>query len=356
MAAFRSIRGAMLAAIGETRGPLRGAGLSLLVLLAAILGACGPTHAEQYPQTIFTPRGDFAWMIQDLFSLILIMAAVVFVAVEGILLYAMLRFRRRAGQGVPPQIHGNSRLEIAWTIAPAVVLAVIAVPTVQTIFAGAAIPTEDVLQVRVVGHQWWWEFQLPDQKIVTANELHIPVGQKVVYTLESADVIHSFWIPALGGKRDVVTGHVNQIWYVAGEAGDFPGQCAEFCGLSHANMRLRVIAEPREQWEAWVRQMQAPGIAPGTGTPEALGQQVFLRSACVGCHTVAGTTAQGKVGPDLTHFGNRRILGAMVDNTPENLARWLKDPPGVKPGNKMPNLNLSDADVKALVAYLLSLK
>ncbi|MBI4495237.1 MAG: cytochrome c oxidase subunit II [Chloroflexi bacterium] len=335
------------------RSPLRWVPLALLLAATAVLSGC--LGMGEGPQTTIVPFSDHAQRIQDLYVLVFWMAAGVFVVVEAALVYATLRYRRRPDDVLPPQVHGNTRLEVAWTIAPAVVLFVIAIPTIQAIFAAATPPGSDGLEIVVTGHQWWWELEYPDAQVVTANEVHIPVGRPISFTLKSADVIHSFWVPRLGGKMDVVPGHTNHLYLTAYQAGTYLGQCVEFCGLQHANMKLRLIAHTPEEFDAWVQSQQAPPSQAAGKAQE--GAQVFARSACVGCHTVAGTPAQGKIGPNLTHVGSRTSLaGAVLDNTPENLARWLRDPQEVKPGNQMPNLHLSDVDIEALVAYLESLK
>jgi cytochrome c oxidase subunit 2 len=231
--------------------------------------------------------------------------------------------------------------------------------------------------VLVKGHQWWWEFQYTDLGVTTANELHIPVNIQVNLQLESNDVIHSFWVPHLAGKTDVIPGRQNHLWLQADEPGTYQGQCAEFCGIEHALMRLQVVAESQSDFNTWVQGQRAipslaatptpgPGAAgtPGAqGTPSAdaslvaQGAQLFATGACITCHTLRGTPAQATVGPDLTHFASRKTLAAnTLTNTPANLAKWLHNPQAIKPGNDMPNLNLSDSDVDALVAYLESLK
>jgi cytochrome c oxidase subunit 2 len=277
-----------------------------------------------------------------------------------VLIWAIIRYRHRPGAAVPPQIHGSTVLEVGWTIAPAVVLFIVAVPTISTIFktsseAAMGAGRGPSLQIKAIGHQWWWEFQYPDHQIVTGNEIHIPVGQPIAIALESVDVIHSFWVPRLGGKQDVVPHRTNHIFFTADEPGMYWGQCVEFCGVQHANMKFRLVAHTPDEFQTWV-QSQKAAPQPATGTAQE-GQQVFMRSACVGCHTIQGTPAQGKVGPDLTHFGSRATVAAgMLDNTRENVARWLRDPQEVKPGNLMPNLRLKEQDVELLVEYLESLK
>jgi cytochrome c oxidase subunit 2 len=206
----------------------------------------------------------------------------------------------------------------------------------------------------VRGWQWWWEFRYPDLGVVTANELHLPAGRPVVLHLEGPDVIHSFWVPQLGGKRDVTPGRLNRITLTPDAPGEYWGQCAEFCGASHANMGMRVFVRTAADFDAWVARQKAPPAEPGELA--AAGKTVFASSACVGCHTIQGVSA-GVLGPDLTHFGSRTMLAAgMWPNTPENVAEWVKDPQRLKPGVKMPALGLTDEQAKALAAYLTSLK
>jgi len=247
-------------------------------------------------------------------------------------------------------------LEIGWTALPALILLVVLIMTVRTMYTTGLPPEEDALVVRVIGKQWWWEYQYPDLGITTAAELHVPVGRTVHLELESDNVIHSFWVPELGGKTDLIPGHINTHWFRADEARTYRGQCAEYCGLQHANMIFVVVAEPLEEFDAWVKNEQAPPVTPTEGLA-AEGLETFMRSACIACHTIKGTRAQGKVGPDLTHFGSRRtIASGVLPNTKENLTRWLADPQAVKPGNLMPNLRLSPEDLEKIVAYLESLK
>jgi cytochrome c oxidase subunit 2 len=339
--------------------------IALAVLLALVLAGCTTGN----PQTTLDPKGHYSKVVYDLFNWWIFWPAVfVFFAVEGVLLYAVWRYRARPGDALPVQFHGNTRLEMTWTIIPALILAVILYGTFQT-QAVLATPPEaaNPLVIRAIGHQWWWEFDYPDEGFVTANELHIPVGRPVRVQLESVDVIHSFWVPVLAGKQDLIPGRVNSVWMQADEAGTYSAQCAEFCGVQHALMRFIVVAQSPSEYDAWVRSQRGiPGFT-ATPTPSAAGQpslvqqgaQVFANGACITCHTVRGTPANAKVGPDLTHFGSRRTIAAnTLPKDPEgnNLKRWLRNPQAVKPGNLMPNLNLSDADVNALAAYLESLR
>ncbi len=315
------------------------------------------------PMSTFGTEGDHGRDVQALFIPVIWLAVAVFVLVEGLLVYALFRFRAKAGQPRPAQVHGNTKLELVWTIIPVLLLAGIAVPTLSTIHKHAADPEPGALVVHVKAHQWWWEFEYPELELVTANELHIPVGRQISVLLESDDVIHSFWVPQLAGKQDIVPTHTNRRVFTALTAGTYLGQCAEFCGASHANMRFRVMAQTPADFDVWVAAQKAP--APEPTTPIAIqGKELFGRSACIGCHTVAGIPqAQGKIGPNLSHIGSRETIAAgILDNTPELMAKWLKNPPavkpnaGTKPGWSMPNLNLTDEQVTQLVAFLESLK
>lgn len=323
-------------------------------MLAAATAACGGS----FPQSTLHPKSDFARAIDQLFTGIFWWAVVVFVIVEGLLLYAIVRYRRREGAPAPKALHGHTALEIGWTLAPALILVFIAVPTMRTVFATSGRAPDGALRVEVVGHQWWWEYRYPDLGIVTANELHIPQGRPVQLELTSADIIHSFWVPALGGKRDLTPGRVTRIAFTADSAGAYAGQCAEFCGLSHANMRLRVFVQSDSAFGAWVARQQAePEAAPRDSLVQR-GREDFVRSGCIGCHAIAGQPlAVGTIGPNLTHVGSRTTLaGALFPNTSDYLRRWIHNAPSLKPGSRMPPSLLPDDELGAIVAYLQSLQ
>ncbi len=314
----------------------------------------------QYPQTIFEPHSDYADDLWGLLQKILIPAAIVFVLVEGALVYALIKFRQRPEHGRPQQVHGHTVLEIGWTIAPAVVLAFIAVPTVETIFKTQAPAPESALHVHVIGHQFWWEFQYPDLGVTTANEVWVPVNQTVNLQETSADVIHSFWIPAMGGKRDVVPNHVNNIWFTPSGTGTFLGQCSEFCGASHANMRARLMSVSPEDFQKWVQDQKTPVGQPPDNAPDTVKHGATLVAPCAGCHTIEGNPLNGnqKVGPNLSHVGSRTTFAAGVfELNKDNLHHWVQNAPSMKPGIKMPAFpNINDADADAIADYLLSLK
>jgi cytochrome c oxidase subunit II len=327
---------------------------SWLITAALFLSGC----AGPFPQSTLSPRSDFGRAVDHLFTGIFWWAAFVFVVVETLLLVAIVRFRHREGGPAPKPLHGHTVLEIAWTLAPALILVFVAVPTVRTIFATAGDAPADALKIDVIGHQWWWEYKYPDLRLVTANEMHVPVGKAVQVSITSADVIHSFWAPALGGKRDAIPGHVNRIAFRADTVGDYSGQCAEFCGASHANMRLRVLVELDAVFQAWVAAQQGGPVAPARASPAEHGKEIFARSACIGCHTIQGVSP-GIIGPNLTHVGARStIAGGIFPNDSLHLAAWIADAPSLKPGALMTRMKppLTDADIAALVAYLLSLK
>jgi len=286
----------------------------------------------------------------------MVAALVVLVVVQALVVYAILKFRRRPDEAegpeeVPAQVHGNTRLELAWTAAPALLLVLIFVLTVRTMGSVEA-EAASAMRVRVIGHQWWWEYQYPDLGIVAANELHLPVGQPVRLELESADVVHNFWLPQFGWKKDNTPNHVTPMNVQVDQPGVYDGACTEFCGVQHAWMRIRVVAQPPAEFQGWVAQQQQPA----TGAV-ARGRQVFQQHTCINCHAIQGV-GDARVGPDLSHFGGRTIIGAgVLPNTPENLAAWIADPQRIKPGALMPGYpDLSEADLRDLVAYLEGLK
>jgi len=311
--------------------------------------------ASNAPQDTLKPEGANARTIDHLINPVFIVAAVVFVLVEGMALVFVLRYRHREGAPEPVQIHGSTRLEVGWTLVPALILLAVAIPTIATIFKLARKPA-NAINVTVTAHQWWWEYNYTDLGVVTANELHMPTDRPLELTLIGADVIHSFWIPKLAGKTDVIPGRMNHMNISGDVPGTYLGQCTEFCGLSHANMRLKGVVQTPGQFQAWVDQQRLAATAPAPGTPAAEGLTLFSAKGCSGCHTVEGVSA-GKVGPNLTHLSSRSsFAGSMFELNADNLRVWLQNPPGVKPGSKMPNLNLSGDEITKLIAYLETLK
>ncbi len=308
---------------------------------------------------MYVPASDYADTLLDLQNLTLYLGVGVAVLVFAILGYILVRFRYRPDAPEPQQVHGNTTLELAWTLIPALLIAVIAVPTVRTIFATQAEASPDALRVDVVGYQWWWAFRYPlanGDTVVTANEIHVPVGRQVELRITAADVLHSFWVPQMGGKRDLIPNRINRIVFTPREPGLYLGQCAEFCGESHALMKMRLVAHSPEDFERWLAEQAAPAVEPADSAV-LLGQQLVTAGTCAGCHTIRGTSATfARLGPDLTHFARRRSLAAgIMENNAENLAAWIDDPQAIKPGALMPDLGLSDQEIRYIVAYLQTL-
>jgi cytochrome c oxidase subunit II len=349
-----------------TRG--RWIALTALVTLMGLAGAAsgatsalGGEIAVQTP-SIFAPTSTPAFAIRDLSWFVLGICAVIFVVVAGLLIYSIIRFRRRPGAdgGEPPQVYGSNQIELAWTVVPILIVVVLFLATARYIFGiEGREPMPGALNVTVIGHQWWWEIRYPELGIVTANELHVPVSDPAApsptfLVLESADVIHSFWVPQLAGKMDVIPNKTNRVWIDPHTPGLYVGQCAEFCGLQHAGMLLRAVVHPKDEFAAWVAAQQAPAM---DDLAARVGREVFQSMACINCHTVRGTPANGIFGPDLTHLMSRETLAAGVaKNTPENLRAWIDNPNALKPGALMPAMQLSRADLDHLVAYLLTLR
>jgi len=312
--------------------------------------------------SVFAPVSTPAFAIRELAFLVLAIVTVIFLVVAGLTVYAIIRYRRRPGDDgrEPPQVYGSTQIELAWTVVPFLIVIVLFLTTARYIFAieRHAAPPE-ALEVTVVGNQWWWEIRYPGLGIVTANELHVPVSDvarptPTFITLESADVIHSFWIPQLAGKMDVIPGQRNRTWVEPRTPGTYVGQCAEFCGVQHAGMLLTVTVHPKEDFARWVAAQQA--VAADVPRVRA-GRDVFMSVACISCHTVRGTPGNGLFGPDLTHLMSRATLGAGVaPNTPENLRAWVNDPASLKPGARMPAMKLSNDQLDKVVAYLATLR
>ena len=331
----------------------RGRRLLLGVLAMSFAIFSGACASDAGPQDYLSPEGPIAERADGLWDLTFAIAVVVFIIVEAVLVFTVIRFRRKPGREAA-QFHGNTKVEVILTLIPTLILAGLAVPTVKAI-ADLSEEPPGALNVTVTAKQFWWQYEYPDAEVMTANEMHVPIGQPVVLTLEGADVIHSFWIPKLTGKQDVVPGRTNKMQFEATEPGTYWGQCTEFCGLSHANMRLRVIAHEPAEFEQWLLDQQKPASASLSGAA-AQGEEIF-GDTCVSCHAIKGTDAQATTGPDLTHFASRETFaGAMFENNTENLKRWIDNPPAVKPGAQMPDYGLSAQEIDAVVAYLQTLK
>ncbi|MEX2381576.1 MAG: cytochrome c oxidase subunit II [Opitutales bacterium] len=345
-------------------------GLLSLITLVIFISGCAPFDPKgvfvDAHQTTFDAKGPVAQQQLDLFYVTLWVTIFIFIVVGGALAYATLRYRVRAGEkmddSVPPQTHGNPVVEIGLIAASVILLVIIAVPTVRGIFTIYTLPEdEDMLVIDVTAYQWWWAFEYPELGVVNGNELAIPVDRKVRFNLRTFDVIHSFWVPKLAGKIDMIPNRNNWLWLEASETGQYWGQCAEFCGESHANMKFRVHVYSEEDFDRWVEHQLSEAREPEENTLAMQGKDLFQQKACLGCHTIQGTMARGVAGPDLTHYGSRMTVAAgMMDNTEENLAEWLRHPDKVKPGNLMAEQvleqNLTEDEIAALAAYLLSLK
>ncbi|NUO65527.1 MAG: cytochrome c oxidase subunit II [Gemmatimonadaceae bacterium] len=423
-----------------THRPRRRLHAALTAALAFAISACS---GDKYPNTIFERHTEFNREVLSIFNTMFFWSALVFVLVEVALLWVLWRYRRREGQPEPKHVHGHTTLEIVWTLIPAVILIFLAVPTVRAIFRTQAKAVPNALQVQVIGHQWWWEFRYPQYGVITANELYLPIGRTVNFELKTADVIHSFWIPRLGGKRDLVSNHTNYLWFTPDSADEtaWNGSCNEYCGASHANMRFRAFTVTPAQFEEWTAHQKTPAafgaVAPATpGQPAtqpattqsattqtattqtattqsttpvtaasftgwpadrmpayteptkpipagisfnaqpgdpARGQQIYSRSACIGCHMISGNPmSMGQIGPNLTHVGSRLTIGAgLYPNDDQHLALWIKNTRAMKPGSIMPTLGkgeydpilattvtsgLTDQEIADIVAYLRALK
>ncbi len=367
-----------------------GSGVALLATFTRLAGS----SSTWWPTTIFSPDSTPARAIFGLSIFVLTITGLIFVAITTLLVYALVHFRARSGDdSEPPQVFGSTQIELAWTIIPLLIIVVLFLGTARVIFSvqDAKKPAA-ALNVIVVGHQFWWEFRYPDYNVVTANELHVPVSdarssRPTFMKLTSADVVHSFWVPRLAGKTDLLPNRVNEMWIDPQRTGMFDGQCAQFCGAEHAKMLLRVYVDTPEQFQAWIatQQKEAAGAsssaAPSSpdltgntpGSFQALqvsqtvkasqarsaaetGRDVFEHQACINCHTVRGTVADGRFGPDLTHLmGRHTIAAGAADNTPENLKRWIADPATFKPGALMPPMHLTDEQNTQITNYLTTL-
>jgi cytochrome c oxidase subunit 2 len=320
--------------------------VALIVLL--LTAACAQTDSP------LNPASPNAAAVSELFLIIIGIAFVIFVVVEGALFYALFRYRRREGQ-TPAQFTGNFRLEVIWTAIPALILAVVFFLTARTVFAITSPPAGDPIDVQVTAHQWWWEVTYLTDGVFTANELHVPVGDTVIIHLTSGDVVHSFWVPSLAPKLDAVPGQQRMLWFIAQAPGVYFGNCSEFCGIAHTWMQFPVQAESASDYQAWVRAQRKPAATP-TGLA-ARGLQIYQSQTCGNCHAIAGLGSNARVGPNLTHVASRPTIGGgVLANTPQNMYLWLQNPPAVKPGVLMPNYRFSSDDLQALTAYMESLR
>jgi cytochrome c oxidase subunit II len=335
--------------------------VSLLLQLGAVrfLPVCA---ALQSNTNIFSSLSTPAHTITRLAYFVLAITGGLFVTLSALLVYALIRYRARPQdeEVEPPQVFGSTEIELSWTIIPVLIIVVLFLTTAGVIFGLQDFPKpSNALEVTVVGHQFWWEFQYPQLGIVTANELHVPASgpqhlQPTFMKLTSADVAHSFWVPQLAGKVDLLPNRVNELWMDPHEPGLYEGQCSQLCGVQHAKMLLRVYVDPPEQFQAWVQQQQQKAE---TSAAASDGRRIFESYSCINCHRVAGTVADGRFGPDLTHLMSRTtIASGVVDNNSSNLKKWIADPDQFKRGVLMPSLHLSPPDLEKVTEYLTSLK
>jgi len=373
----------------------RARGLGIVVLASALLAAC--TGGTEFVQTTFHPVSGFGRLENAAFMNTFWWTMAILFLVYFLVIFVVFRFRERPGMPHPEQIHGNTKLEILWTVIPAIVTVFIMVPAVKGVFALQRAPVPGALEIEVIGHQWWWEFRYPSEGVITAQQFYVPIGREVHLRLSSADVIHSFWVPRIAGKRDVLpqprvaegeNPRPNHIVFTVDSAGHYRGQCAEYCGEAHAIMAMQAVAVPPAEFAAWVQSVKdtpalpagEPAAAPAAAaapqemaapaapqTLEEQGRQIFLTKACVVCHTVANTTAKGMVGPSLTRFGARPYVGAGArPNTLQNVEQWIRNPQSLKAGALMPGAQaeaagfpptgLTDEEIRAVAAWLVSLR
>jgi cytochrome c oxidase subunit 2 len=320
------------------------------LVLGFVLAGCAPSPS------FLQPASQIASHVAGLFNLIMILSVAVLVFVEAGFAWSLLRDRKRDGDdSLAPQIAGSKRVEMIWTVIPVLLVIVLFVLMIQTMGAVAApAAAAGDLNLHVIGHRWWWEFEYPDLGIITANELHVPAGTNVQITLDSVDVIHSFWVPQLSGKTDAIPGQTNHMWMNAGQPGSFLGQCAEFCGTEHALMRIKVVVDSQEDFKAWVANQQKPAAQPQTADEQA-GLKI-LQGTCASCHSLDPNEKEAKVGPNLAHVYSRsEFAGSTFELTDDNLRRWLKDTQSMKPGNDM-QITMLPKEIDQVMAYLKLLK
>ena len=334
---------------------------ALFVLLwSAAAASAEPSRFS--PTNIFAPDSTPADSIFGLSVFVLAVMLAIFLVVFGLLVYAVVKFRKRDGDDgrEPAQIYGSVQVELAWTVIPVLIVVVLFLATARVIASVQnAVKPSGAIEVTVIGHQYWWEYRYPNLGVATANELHVPVSDPAhptptFLTLLSADTDHSFWVPRLAGKTDLIPNHPNNLWIDPHETGLYLGQCSQYCGVQHAKMLLRVYVQTREEFDRWVKEQIQPAA---TSTAASEGKKIFESTACVNCHTVSGTVAKGRFGPDLTHLMSREtIASGAIKNTPDNLEGWIRDPNTLKPGSLMPAMGLSNADLDAVTAYMETLR
>ena len=336
--------------------------LQISAFLFCSMAAAAATKSSTTLTSIFSSESTPAKSIFDLSMFVLAITGIIFVVVFTLLVYSMVKFRNKGAVAdrEPAQVYGSTQIELAWTIIPVLIVVVLFLATARMIHAIQDAPKPaTAMEVTAIGHQFWWEFRYPGLGVVTANELHIPVSDPAHPTptflkLLSADTDHSFWVPQLAGKTDLIPNHPNSMWMDPHRTGTFLGQCAQYCGTQHAKMLLRVSVDSPEDFQAWVHAQQQPAVQDEKAIA---GRRIFETTACINCHTINGTAANGRFGPDLTHLMSRSTIasGAAV-NTPEKLRLWIKKPDAIKPGSLMPAMQLSDADLDALTVYMQTLQ
>jgi cytochrome c oxidase subunit II len=370
---------------------LRSAGAPLRTLLVAgLLGLSGCNFnnlwaPDENPFTTIHPVTDFGTATQNLYAMITWWTIVIAVVVFAILGYILVRFRDDGKPTNPKQVHGNQQLELGWTMVPVVIVVAISVPTIRTIFEIGDAAPKDALEIRVVGKRWWWEFDYVKDGLVTGNELHVPANTPLSFLIESTSVIHSFWTPRLGGKRDAVPGRINRMWYTiqeipeAGKPIEYLGECAEYCGEQHARMRFRIYSHhDQQEFNDWMTKMKTPVVIPESNALAKKGEAMFTTAGCAGCHSIIGNPqAVGTQGPSLTHYADRHSIGAgavLLDNLSDDekaklLHQWIRDPDSLKSGTtkmhnpsreldgmNIPKTDLTDEEIDSLVAYLMAQK
>jgi cytochrome c oxidase subunit 2 len=338
--------------------------LSSQILICACCSATAfaDPAAPFSPTNIFAPASTPARSIFALSLFVLAVTGAIFLVVFVLLLYSIVKFRKRKYDDgrEPAQVYGSNQVELAWTVIPVLIVVALFMATARVIASvERTVPPESAIEVVAIGHQFWWEYRYPGLGVVTANELHVPVSADNQPTptfikLLSADTDHSFWVPRLAGKTDLIPNHPNSMWIDPHEPGIYLGQCAQYCGTQHAKMLLRVYVQPRADFDRWIQEQRQPATVTGTASE---GQRIFETTACINCHTVAGTVANGRFGPDLTHLMSRDTIAAgAATNTPEHLRQWISNPDAIKPGSLMPAMQLSDPDLDALTVYLETLR
>src|ERR1700692_71609 len=345
--------------------PISSRATAVALLLAGVLlaaGLCTATPQDNSVPSIFDSHSTPADSIRHLSLFVLSVTGLIFIVVFSLLSYVVVKFRSRATDmdREPAQVYGSTQIELAWTIIPILIVVVLFLATARVIHAIQDAPKPaEAMEVTAIGHQFWWEFRYPGLGVVTANELHVPVSDPADPTptflkLLSADTDHSFWVPRLAGKTDLIPNRVNKMWIDPHEVGVHVGQCAQYCGMQHAKMLLRVYVDSKEQFDQWVQEEKKPAQSSDAANE---GRRIFETTACINCHTVSGTVADGRFGPDLTHLMSRdTIASGAAPNSSENLKTWIQDPDAIKPGSLMPAMKLDDHDLDALTAYLETLQ